>query len=51
MKSMLMNKHISAVPKRISIYIEKLLQQRGAGIPLIVSNLLDIDHSRLMSRR
>lgn len=49
MKNMLINKDISAGLRRI--YILKLLQQRGARIPLFVSNLLDVVHFGLMSRR
>lgn len=49
MKNMLIYRDISAVLRRI--YMLKLLQQRGAGIPLFVNNLLDVGHFGLMTRR
>jgi len=46
---MLINTDLSAVLRRV--YMSKLLQQRGAGNPLLMSNLLGVVDFGLMHRQ
>lgn len=49
MKNVLINTDLSTVLRKV--YTSKLLQQRGAGNPLLVSNFLGVVHFGLTSRR